>query len=231
MPPIQSWNNVLQYIKTNLGSPINLLELSDNEIIEYLKNHTLVEFSNYVPKKKYYVLTAGDLVEQNIQKYKIDVSDYIIDVTKVYTFESQFPSSAFPSDTKILDDTLFAKYESMIQSLSPTITWRFEQPNYLIFYTQSSIEGFLPVLVEYNTVYNNLSEIPADMYIYFKKLALADIKILIGNTRTKYQLSTPFGQIMNNGEMLKQEGLQERQMIIENLTQNIPPDFLIEWVY
>ena len=230
--PIQSWNNVLQYIKSNLGVPINMLELSDDEIVEYLQNHTLVEFSNYVPKKKYYLLEKTDLVDEKIQKYKLDTPDYIIDVTKVYTFESMYPSGLnLPSGNKVLDEVLKAKFESMLQSLSPALTWRFEQPNYLIFYSQASIDVYLPVLVEYCTTYQNLNEIPADMYIWFKKLALADIKILLGNTRTKYQLATPFGQIANNGEILKQEGLQERQIIIENLISNVPPDFLLEWVY
>jgi len=232
MAAIQSWNNVLQYIKANLGVPVNLIELSDNEIVDYLKNHTLVEFSNYVPKKEYYVLSSEDLVDDTMQKYQIGVDKPIIDVTKVYTFESTTPSTVSNiTMSKILDSVLFAKYESMLQSLSPAITWRFEQPNYLIFYTQDSIDFCLPALVEYCTVYDNLNEMPADMYVWFKKLCLADIKILLGNTRTKYMLSTPFGQIANNGDVLKQEGMQERQSIIETLTYNTPPDFLLEWVY
>jgi hypothetical protein len=229
---LQSWNNVLSYIKSNLGVPINMLELSDDEIVEYLQNHTLYEFSQYVPKKKYYLLDEADLVDETIQKYKINVDDPIIDVRRVYTFSTTNASQLSDiTSEKVLDSVLFAKFESMVQYLSPAITWRFEQPNYLIFFNNPSIDMFLPVLIEYNTTYNDLSEIPADMYIYFKKLALADIKILIGNTRTKYQLSTPFGQIINNGEILKQEGLQERQMIIETLNMSIPPDYLVEWVF
>jgi len=229
---VQSWNNILSYIKSNLGVPINMLELSDDEIIDYLQNNTLYEFSQYVPKKKYYLLENSDLVDEKIQKYKINVDDPIIDIRRVYTF-STLNASQLSNITskKVLDAALFAKFESIVQYLSPTITWRFEQPNYIIFFCNPSIDVFLPVLIEYNTIYQNLNEMPADMYIWFKKLCLADIKILIGNTRTKYQLSTPFGQILNNGEILKQEGMQERQMIIETLSMNMPPDYLVEWVF
>ena len=57
MPPLaksgQNWNNVLSYIKLNLGSPLNLIEMSDDEIIENLKEHVLPVFSQYCPLKKW----------------------------------------------------------------------------------------------------------------------------------------------------------------------------------
>lgn len=31
--PSQSWNNILSYIKLGLGAPLNLIEISDSEII------------------------------------------------------------------------------------------------------------------------------------------------------------------------------------------------------
>jgi hypothetical protein len=67
------------------------------------------------------------------------------------------------------------------------------------------------------------------MYQYFKKLCLADIKILIGNMRSKYQLSTPIGQIINNADVLKQEGEELRTAVIQNL-MTLPPDKLIVFV-
>ena len=45
----QTWNNLLEYIKLELGVPVNLLEISDDDIIKYIKNHALPEFSQYVP--------------------------------------------------------------------------------------------------------------------------------------------------------------------------------------
>ena len=229
MKTIQTWNNVLSYIKMNLGVPLNMIELSDEDIINYLSEHTLVEFSNYVPKIKYYLLTEKDLVDEKLAKYKIDVDDYIIDVTDIYTYRYSSPSSiSSVSPDEIIKTVIENKYTDMVKSLSSTITYKFEEPNYLIFY-DSMIKSFLPAVVEYSTIYKNLSEIPADMYHYFKKLCLADIKILIGNMRTKYHLSTPIGRIDNNGEILKEEGWRLRQAVIENL-RTLPPDKFIVFV-
>ena len=41
----QSWNNILSYIKLGLGAPLNLLEFSDEELIQNLKEHVLPFFS------------------------------------------------------------------------------------------------------------------------------------------------------------------------------------------
>lgn len=57
MPPLarpgQNWNNILNYIKLALGAPLNLVEMSDDEIIENLKEQVLPVFSQYCPLKKW----------------------------------------------------------------------------------------------------------------------------------------------------------------------------------
>ncbi len=57
MPPLarpgQNWNNILNYVKLNLGAPLNLIEMSDDEIIENLKDQVLPVFSQYCPLKKW----------------------------------------------------------------------------------------------------------------------------------------------------------------------------------
>ena len=42
---------VLAYIKDNLAFPFMHLELTDEKIMEYVKDYTLREFSYYVPDK------------------------------------------------------------------------------------------------------------------------------------------------------------------------------------
>ena len=51
-------SRVLDYIKTNLGFPYVKVELDDDKIIEYLTNHTLREFSKYVPYRRILVFDA-----------------------------------------------------------------------------------------------------------------------------------------------------------------------------
>jgi len=43
-------SKVLKYIKRNLGFPFMHLEWSDEEILEYVKESTIPEFSYYVPE-------------------------------------------------------------------------------------------------------------------------------------------------------------------------------------
>ena len=89
----------------------------------------------------------------------------------------------------------------------------------------------LPALVEYSTVYKTLDEMPADIYHnYFKKMSLADIMILLGMNRSKYVLSSPFGQIENNGSELLNKGEQLKRSILNELSQLIPPDKFIDFI-
>jgi len=219
---MRSWNNVLSYIKMNLGAPLNMIELSDNDIIEYLQEHVLPEFSTYAPKRKFLLLQNSDLVDNKIWKYRLNTDDYIINIIDVFIYRGGSRGE------NLLD--MLAKEEllSALDSIRESISWKFESPNYLIFF-DDRIQIYLPCIVQYGTVYDNLSEIPADLYIWFKKLALAEIKIILGNMRTKYQLSTPFGQVTINGIELKQEGMQEKEAIINQLQTNIPPPTLVKF--
>jgi len=230
MKSVQSWNNILSYIKANLGVPINMLELSDDDLVTYLSENTLVEFSNYVPKTEYTLIDKGNLVDDKIYKYEIPVNKYIIDVVDVYTLKYQVPSDMSPmtSPEDIIKRVIENKYSDIVRSLNSVITFKFEQPKYLIFFTDA-ITQYLPAVVEYQTVYDNLNEIPADMYQYFKKLCLADTMIMVGNMRSKFQLSTPFGQIMTNADELKQLGMQLRQEVLQALN-TLPPDKLIVFI-
>ena len=61
----------------------------------------------------------------------------------------------------------------------------------------------------------------------FKKLCLANVKIWLAAMRSKFEnLTTPFGTISLNYEVLKQEGNQEKEEVMQLLNM-IPPDFLI----
>ena len=226
---MQTWNNVLDYIKMNLGAPIQSIELSDDDIVKYIKEHTLPLISNYVPYTKYIVLNTDDFVDESIGKYKLNTSDYIIDVLNLYS--SINTGSMNVNMNKIIESLIANEIESIKQYLSTTLDFRFEQPNYIILYDSYSTSYF-PVLVEYNTVHQTLDTIPSDIYVnFFKPLALAEIKMLLGQARRKFQnVSTPFGPINTDGDNLYQIGLQEREQLLQRLRDGIPPDKFIEFI-
>jgi len=86
----QTWNNVLGYLRRNLGSNLNLLEMSDDEIIEGIKDDVLPYFSQYVPCKKFIPIYPYHRVSHtpgyNQWRYVIPVQEgeRIIDVFDAY---------------------------------------------------------------------------------------------------------------------------------------------------
>lgn len=64
--PSQSWNNILSYIKLGLGAPLNLIEISDSEIIAMLKEHVLPVFSQYSPLKKWVYMGPEHMIIDNL---------------------------------------------------------------------------------------------------------------------------------------------------------------------
>jgi hypothetical protein len=45
-----SESTILEYVKDNLGWPFMHLELTDEQILEYVQKHTIKEFSYYIHK-------------------------------------------------------------------------------------------------------------------------------------------------------------------------------------
>ena len=88
--PGQNWNNVLSYIKLMLGAPINLVEISDSDIIEFLKEHVLPVFSQYSPLKRWVYLGPEHMIVdqkpgQPRFRFKIpkEIDEPIVDVLEV----------------------------------------------------------------------------------------------------------------------------------------------------
>lgn len=88
--PGQNWNNILSYIKLSLGSPLNLIEISDSDMIEYLKEHVLPVFSQYNPLKKWAYVGPEHMISdgtpgQPRYRFKIPkaIDEPIVDILEV----------------------------------------------------------------------------------------------------------------------------------------------------
>lgn len=229
----QSWNDTLNYIKINLGVPLNKLEISDDEIVENLRDQVLPLFSQYAPMKKYKAISDNNLMPsltgQPMYQYKIPLEpeEYIIDVLNFY-FSNEYSmidvvTPLITSPSQAIDTLIQNSYIDALKSLQTVNTWEFIPPDKLIF--DFSVRfGIL----EYNTVHSELQTIDPDKYhIMFKKLCLANIKIWLAARRSKFEnLTTPFGQINLNWEKLDADGKQEKDEVMQLLNM-IPPDFLI----
>lgn len=229
---MQSWSDVLEYIKINFGV-LNKLEISDDEIVKNLRNHVLPFFSQYSGSKKFKAISDGDMVigvtGDPIYKYKIKLEpeEYIIDILNIYYSRNgsllDYAAPLINSPDTAIDVLIYNSYTDIIKSMQMKNTWDFLPPNILVFDAEI---GF--GIIEYTTVHSELKTIESDKYhLMFKKLCLANVKIWISANRSKFEnLTTPFGVLNLNWEAMKAEGIQEREEVV-TLLGMIPPDWLL----
>jgi hypothetical protein len=235
MSTAQHWNNILSYVKLNLGVPVNVLEISDDELVLYLKDHVLPLFSQYVPHKKYAYITSqhqitGEVAGSPQFMYRIPVTEgtYIIDILEAYPTKeisvSDIYTGSMINAKAAMDVVISNAYIDAIRSMQTRLTWEFLPPDIMIFDMEIAA-----CVVVYNTTHEILNTVRPDLYHkVFKPLCLGHVKLWVAAMRSKYEnLSTPFGPINLNFETLKNEG----QTLIDNcigVLDTIPPDILIE---
>lgn len=234
-------NKVLNYVKDNLAFPFMHLELDDDKILEYITEYTLNTFSEYVryKKKMYLDLTSDKNKVPEIQnEYYIhdDEGLEIINVSQLYPNESDYYVHGHPplgpmtygeipswalATTSSMDTKMFSSFDK---------TWEFIHPNIIRIspVVGTSSRG---VTIEYETVQpSDFSGIPNQLQTFFCRLALADIKIVIGRIRKRYgdgTLATPFGEIPLSSDIFD-EGKEERREVIEKLEEQFIPDVIFD---
>lgn len=212
----QNWNNIVNYLKSNLGTKSANLELTDDEFITHFKEHTLPFFSQTIPKHAWILLTDSNLdtIDNNYSNYTyhITVPDNItvIDVNDVYIGHNILSYERFfmnPADI-VMGNTL----NDMMQFLNTVNDYEFIKPFHIRFSEKPYNDKFI---VELNIEHNDLSTIPSDMYHkLFKEMCLADGLELIVTNRNKFNnVTTPFGAIDLNLDYITQRISEIRQKI------------------
>jgi hypothetical protein len=230
----QNWNNVLEYIKLFLGVPVNLLEISDDDLVKYLKRQVLTLFSQYSPAKKFTYITSSNIIPLTSGaprfRYKIPIEpgEYIVDIFAAYPTRDvsivDTYGGALLNAQMTMDMTIANSYIDAVRSMQVRNTWEFLPPDILIF-----DQEIVACAVIYNTPHVTLDTIRPDLFHKaFKPLCLGYTKLWIASMRSKFEgLTTPFGQLNLNYDRLQTEG----QTAIDNATnvlESIPPDVLIE---
>lgn len=234
-------NKVVKYIKDNLAFPFMHLELDDEKILEFVTTYTLNTFSEYVRNVKTMYLNLNldqNKVPGKQNEYYIhdDEGLEIIGVSNLYPNESDYYVHGHPplgpmtygeipgwalSTNAAMDTKMFSSFDK---------TWEFKHPNIIRI---SPVVGTsdLGVTIEYETVQpSDFSAIPNELQTFFCRLALADIKILLGRIRKRYgdgNLSTPFGEINVNSDIMD-EGKEERREILEKLDETFIPNVTMD---
>lgn len=232
--PGQNWNNLLNYIKRNLGSKYNLLELSDDEIIEGIKEDVIPFFSQYSPDKIHVSLSERNRVThidgQPLWKYEIKTPNnlQIIDIPEVYYTKEESIATDLLGITVMnsenaIDLVIANSFIDGVKSLQVRNTWEFQPPNFIIFDQEVSY-----AIIVCNVPHQDLKTISPDIYqSIFKPYALAHVKGWLSALRSKYEsIQLPMGQINLNWQKLEDEANRDKEKY-EQLMNMLPPDFLV----
>ena len=249
---MQTWNNILNYIKRNTGAKLNLLEMTDDEIIEGLKEDVMPLFSQYSPLKKYCVIGPPQRIEfqgdgDTQWKYELPVNptEYIVDVHDVYmdsaSTNDPFYGTKYSSDSVagsirlhgygstgvygggMIDVVIDNEFFSMMNSLTPKNTWEFTPPKTIRFDQQIRV-----ACVIYNTTHDDPSTINPDFFhIIFKPLCYGHTLRWIAALRSKYEnLATPMGEVRVNWQKMEQDAERILQETKQLMNEILPDHYL-----
>jgi hypothetical protein len=224
-----SQDRVLEYVKTNLGHPFTFIELTDEQIMNYITTFTLREWSQYFPQKvKISLNLSTAITPPNIpNEFYLEEKDglEILNVVNVI-----FPSSNLLvhghqplgplSHGDIREWALSTAMAMDLKQFSSfDYTFEFTHPNLLRISPIPTLGNSI-VTVEYERIQpEDLSGIPNEFQVLFSEMALADTMIYLGRIRKKYgdgNLTTPFGTIPINAEIFD-EGKDKKREITEKL--------------
>lgn len=231
-----NWENLLEYIKLNLGATVNQFEFTDEEMIDIIKEHVLPEFSRYVPYIKYHLLYENG--PELIQKYPfyvyrfLNITHKILRIHKLIRKPNLLDLSQYyniqQNGGDITNYLITMNTVQMANDVIPPDTWRFISPDKMELIKGANNYGVsMDFIVELECVHNDPSTIDPDQYRLLKDFALANIMIYIGRIRTKFsQFNTPQAQV----EVLASELLQEGQQLKEKIQQeldDLTPDHML----
>ena len=247
---LQQWDSLLTHIKQYLGVPLNLIELSDDDIINAIKINVIPQLSQYIGEPVWFRLgpqhikpntTLGKNYNMS-ERYIIPARENNLILTKV--IECYWPQYAAVDLTEfgygvlnglmaatMIDprDAIMANtYYDMLNQFSTVPTFTFIPPDELLI--DMSLQG-RDMVIEAAAVFTDLSNIPSDIYYeIFRPMCLAEIMAIIAAMRRKYKsLTTPFGTIELNYDELQNRADTLKTSIQEKL-DSLPPDVLLHWI-
>jgi hypothetical protein len=228
----QNWDNIISYIKDEMGHDVMSLELSDTQIVEKIQNHVLPEFSAWDGLHRYYKMTEDNIISwEPVLTYEFKDFPYkIFEVKNIVHNATYVDLDHIFSQSIVGDVTDFLirqNYVDMSRMVKADNTWRFLPPNQF----QLTKAGFTNITNEFilvlDCVHNDPSTISPGLYDSFRDLATSYIMNVIGRIRKKYNnFNTPFGNIQLNADELIQEAKEIRMRTLEELKRTPPEQYI-----
>lgn len=233
-------NRVLNYVKDNLGFDFMVLELTDEKIMEYIKTYTLRDFSQYFPhvnKISLNLQLASNQVPGRSNEFYINDPEgrEILNVKEIYFDMSDYVMFGHPpigpfTMEELRNWALDVSVAGMVKQFSSfDKSYEFRHPN--IVRISPVPNNITYCTVEYERIQaDDFREIPNQFQVMFCQLALADIMILLGRIRKKYegQLNTPWGNIPISAE-IGEEGKELKRELTDKLITGSLPNVTIDF--
>lgn len=235
-----SINETLQYIKRQLGYPFVSIELSDEQIVEVIKNEGILTFETKVPDLGSRILKKGS------KKFRIKKNLYwIIDPLdrEVFWIQSIIPEEAEMLANGMPYTTPIVAYDNI-----PDIVMRTAQGHTVYRWGKGlywwQIDGKPQVYIfsddgissQYHISYTrshspDLSTINREYAKHFMDICLANCMIILGQIRDKYgngNVKTPIGDIPIGGSEMYTRGNDLLTKTLEDLGKIAPIFFQMD---
>ena len=235
-------SRVLNYIKRNLGFPFMHLEWEDKEILEYVKDATIREWSYYVPDVKKMNLNLqldSTKVPGRVNEFYLSEPDgrEILNIKELYFDQGELYALGHPpfgvfTHFELRDWALRVEQAMQTKMFSSwDYTFEFTHPN-VVRISPYPFNNVRSVTVEYERMQaSDFREVPNDLQVLFLEMALADVMIALGRIRKRYgggNLRTPFGEIPLESEIFD-EGKQKKTEVIEKLERLFIPNVRVDF--
>ncbi len=230
----QSWANVLDAVKTELGADVMKLEVTDQMIIKKLYEHVLPEFSTHSGYHCYYKMTQDHIIsEEPVIEYQFKDFDHRIvgikgKVDKSSYIDMQMNQLQHMSGD-ITEFLVRQNYLDMSNMVRADNTYRFVGPDKLQIVKAGLSYISDEFILELDCIHSDPSTIDSTLYREFIDLSIAYCLNWIGKIRKKYNnVATPYGNIELNADDMINEARDLRRDTLEKLLRT-PSDQLI-WV-
>ena len=232
-----SWNIILTRIRDELCLPNHVLEKSNEQIVEYLKESALRKIVDWVPDVTTVSLDTNRLtLDCDDEKVKVPAkqNEYFIidpDDREIYGILEMYSdmSTDLMFGKRFMAPWTFEEVPGFeLSNMRSQSTKMFSDFYYMFEFKHPNIISIRPkykgpCTIEYERSHDpELSTIPKLYETLFIDLCLGMFMKNIGRLRTRYaNIQTAFGEIQLNGEDIKNEGNEILQATIDTLNRTV----------
>jgi len=233
----QNWNNLLTYIKRELGAPVNAIEMTDAEMQQQITDLVMPDFSQYEGENRLYLLTPDmkTIVPGSKDTFRLPIVATGTEVTRVnqayYDTATGGVNAAINASSgvvsnpfQLIPSTVFNSANAYLQ---PIKSYIFNKPDIIIF----NEPVLSTIILDLDVVHTNPNTIPGDLYtkVFKKQCAISIIDYIIA-IRSKFDnVQTPLGEVGMNIDFLISKADRFREEVKEVL-DDLPPDPLVEFI-